>query len=196
MLKGEELAKAYAVGDLFLHCSVTETFGLVVLESMASRVPVIARDEGGPSEIVADGKSGYLVAPNDLDGFVEKVLRLGNDSNLRELMAIESRNMAEEATWEKINNRVAWKLAEVLGEPQATQEVMPNISIPVYSWLLLSPELRGWATSLIVDARLVGGLGIIVGVWGGLVATWLMVQGSLLVRARAPWVVEFFRSLV
>jgi glycosyltransferase involved in cell wall biosynthesis len=72
MLKGEELARAYAVGDLFLHCSITETFGLVVLESMASGVPVIARDEGGPSEIVADGKSGYLVAPHDLETFVLK----------------------------------------------------------------------------------------------------------------------------
>lgn len=37
MLRGENLAGVYAVGDLFLHCSVTETFGLVVLESMASK---------------------------------------------------------------------------------------------------------------------------------------------------------------
>lgn len=196
MLKGEELARAYAVGDLFLHCSITETFGLVVLESMASGVPVVARDEGGPSEIVADGKSGYLVAPNDLDGFVEKVLKLGNDSHLREEMSIEARRMAEEATWEKINNRVAWKLAEALGEPQPARAVAPNYAIPIYSWLLLSPDLRGWLTSLIVDARLVGGLGIIVGVWGGLVVTWGLVQSSLFVRARVPWVVDWFRSLV
>lgn len=47
MLRGEALASAYASADIFLHCSITETFGLVVLESMASGVPVIARDEGG-----------------------------------------------------------------------------------------------------------------------------------------------------
>ncbi len=183
---------AYAVGDLFLHCSITETFGLVVLESMASGVPVIARDEGGPSEIVEDGKSGYLIAPHDLEEFVGKILMIGTNADLRCEMGNESRKMAEEATWEKINNRVAWKLAEALEtRPQESQ----SFSIPIYSWLLLSPGLRSCLASFIVDARLAGGLGIIVGVWGGLVVTWLLVQLSLLVRARAPWLVESFRSV-
>ncbi|CZR67826.1 related to glycosyltransferase [Phialocephala subalpina] len=201
-LKGEELARAYAVGDVFLHCSITETFGLVVLESMASGVPVIARDEGGPSEIVADGKSGYLVAPSALDEFVGKVVKLGTDSSLREEMAKESRRMAEEATWEKINNSVAWKLAEALQpshsispsqtQPQdnGPQAVIPGLSIPIYSWLLMSPELRTFLGILIVDARLAGGLGIIVGVWGGLVVTWILVQLALFLRTRAPWLRE------
>jgi glycosyltransferase involved in cell wall biosynthesis len=185
-LKGDELAKAYACGDVFLHCSITETFGLVVLESMASGVPVIARDEGGPSEIVSHGKSGYLVPPSDLNGFVERVLAL-NHTQLRESMSIEARRLAEEATWEKINNQVAWKLAEALN----TQELEPavqNFSIPIYSWLLLSQELRGFLGSLIVDFRLMGGIGIIFGVWCGLVITWILVQVALLVRTRAPWV--------
>jgi glycosyltransferase involved in cell wall biosynthesis len=192
-LKGEKLARAYACGDVFLHCSITETFGLVVLESMASGVPVVARDEGGPSEIVADGKSGYLVPPADLNGFVERVLKLGNDASLRETMSVESRRMADEATWEKINNEVAWKMAEALETRQApTQAETPNFTIPIYSWLLLSPELRSFLRSLIVDARLVGGLGIIFGVWCGLVITWILVQLSLLVRTRAPWIREVF----
>lgn len=200
MLKGEELAQAYACGDVFLHCSITETFGLVVLESMASGVPVIARDEGGPSEIVVDGKSGYLVAPTALDTFVEKVLKLGNDDVLRTEMARESRRMAEEATWEKINNSVAWKLADALEsrrQPQAppNQDIEQNFKIPIYSWLLLSPQLRELAGRLIVDFRLMGGIGIIFGVWCGLVVTWLLVQLSLLVRARAPWVREIFTGV-
>ncbi|TAQ83750.1 hypothetical protein B7494_g7924 [Chlorociboria aeruginascens] len=164
-LKGEELAKAYACGDIFLHCSITETFGLVVLESMASGVPVIARDEGGPSEIVADGRSGYLVAPSDLDAFVTKVLKLGNDTEVRNQMASESRKLADEATWEKINNRVAWKLAEALETRPTPADPAPNFSIPVYSWFLLSSEFRNFLLSLLVDARLIAGLGIIFGVW-------------------------------
>ena len=195
-LKGEELAKAYACGDIFLHCSITETFGLVVLESMASGVPVVARDEGGPSEIVADGKSGYLVAPGDLDGFVEKVLKIGNDTQLRKQMSLESRKMAEEATWEKIGNQVAWKLAEALDSRETAADMAPNFSIPIYSWLLLSPELRGFLGSLIVDARLVAGIWIIIGVWGGLVITWILVQLSLGVRARAPWMLDILRGFV
>jgi len=190
-LKGEDLARAYAAGDLFLHCSITETFGLVVLESMASGVPVIARDEGGPSEIVEDGRSGYLTLPNDLESFVEKVVKLGKDNELRTEMGLEARRIAEEATWEKINNTVAWKLTEALDQGPAQEA--SSFSIPIYSWLLLVPGLRGWLASFIVDARIAGGLGVIVGVWAGLVVTWLLVQLSLLVRVRAPWLVAAFR---
>jgi glycosyltransferase involved in cell wall biosynthesis len=188
-LQGEELARAYASGDLFLHCSITETFGLVVLESMASGVPVIARDEGGPSEIVAHGESGYLVPPSDVKGFVEKVLKLGNDAKLRRQMSEASRRMGEEATWEKINNRVAWKMAEALETREREPEAAPNFSIPIYSWLLLSTELRSFLASLIVDFRLMGGIGIIFGVWCGLVVTWILVQITLALRTRAPWLV-------
>jgi hypothetical protein len=114
---------------------------------------------------------------------------------LRNEIALESRRMAEEATWEKINNRVAWKLAEALGSKQPAQDVLPNIRIPIYSWLLLSPELRGWVASLLVEAGLVGCIGIICGVWGGLVVTWILVQISLVMRTRVPWVLDRVRGL-
>ena len=162
---------------------------------MASGVPVVARDEGGPSEIVANGKSGYLVPPSDLDGFVEKVLKLG-DQQLRQMMSVESRRMAEEATWEKINNRVAWKLAEALeSRPAPVEETVSSLSVPIYSWLLLSPELKGFLRSLIVDCRLVAGLGVIVGVWAGLVVTWGLVQLTLMVKGRAPWLSDLIRGV-
>ncbi|RDL39926.1 uncharacterized protein BP5553_04266 [Venustampulla echinocandica] len=185
-LKGESLAKAYACGDIFLHCSITETFGLVVLESMASGVPVIARDEGGPSEIVADGTSGYLVPPSDLDGFVQKVVELGDDEELRKRMSTAARRVAEEATWESIGNKVAWKLAEALEDRMAIPQTTPTFAIPIYSWLLLSPEFRRYLTQIVVRARLVGGLGIIFGVWAGLIVTWILVQVTLMVGVRAP----------
>lgn len=187
-LKGEELATAYASGDVFLHCSITETFGLVVLESMASGVPVIARDEGGPSEIVAHERSGYLVQPQDLDGFVQRILELEH-LELRVSMGVEARKMAEEATWEIINNTVAWKLAEALKTNEAPpfREPEPTLAFPVYSWVLLSPELRNGLISLVVDARLVGCLWMILGVWIGLVVTWLLAQATLLVRGKSRW---------
>ncbi|KAM3081164.1 hypothetical protein ACMFMF_003080 [Clarireedia jacksonii] len=134
MLRGKALAEAYASADLFLHCSITETFGLVVLESMASGVPVIARDEGGPSEIVADQRSGYLVPPADLGGFVQRVLRLGNDDQLRSDMSLECRRMAEEATWDSIGNRVAWKMAKTLESAKSNMVKQPSIGAPLNRW--------------------------------------------------------------
>ena len=62
-LEGEALARAYADADLFLFCSQTDTFGQVVLEAQASGVPVVAVDAGGPSELIANGRSGLLCPP-------------------------------------------------------------------------------------------------------------------------------------
>jgi glycogen synthase len=113
-LRGTALARAYASADIFLHCSITETFGLVVLESMASGVPVIARDEGGPSETVKHGQSGYLVAPHDLDTFVKYSHELAGNAVLRAGMAVKARQQARDTTWDKINNQVAVQLAQAL----------------------------------------------------------------------------------
>ena len=120
-LRGTALARAYASADVFLHCSITETFGLVVLESMASGVPVIARDEGGPSETVKHGKSGYLVDPHDLDTFVKYARELATNDTLRTDMIKHARQQALDTTWDKINNEVALRLAACLRDaPQKT----------------------------------------------------------------------------
>ena len=176
---GEDLATAYASGDVFLHCSVTETFGLVVLESMASGVPVVARDEGGPSDIVQHGETGFLVPPKDLDGFVTKAVKLANDVKMRERMAVAARAAACEATWDKINNKVAWRMVDTIAEraqgtePEQRQTqlrssvVSPAAQqlVPIYGWLMMNNAMRDAMTQRIVDARLVGGLGIILTFW-------------------------------
>ena len=131
---GVALAAAFASGDIFLHCSVTETFGLVVLESMASGVPVVARDEGGPSDTIVNGKTGFLVPPNNLQGFVTKVLHLAEDSELREKMGLMAREEACDATWEKINNKAAWGMADIIEEQQKLHGVNgttnTNVTVP------------------------------------------------------------------
>ncbi|KAH8702525.1 putative glycosyl transferase [Talaromyces proteolyticus] len=133
-LGGDSLARAYAAADIFLHCSITETFGLVVLESMASGVPVIARDQGGPSDIVKDGKTGYLVAPDDLDEFARLTLRLARDSDLRKNLAIAARAFADETTWEKINCRVAWHLVQGM-ETHKKRLQLRRAQRPIRNWL-------------------------------------------------------------
>jgi glycosyltransferase involved in cell wall biosynthesis len=122
-LTGEPLARAYASGDLFLHCSITETFGLVVLEAMASGLPVIARDQGGPSDIVRHQETGYLVPPNDIETFVSLVRQVSRDSQLLSSLAAAARAYAEDTTWEKINRRVAWQMADAVEAREQAKRV-------------------------------------------------------------------------
>jgi len=57
-----------------------EAFGNVALEAMACGVPVIAYDRGGPSEVVIHGKTGFLVAPDDVEGLARAVARINEIS--------------------------------------------------------------------------------------------------------------------
>ncbi len=67
-----------------------EAFGNVAIEAMATGVPVIAYRRGGPAEIIADGETGFLVEPDDVDGLIAAVGRIG------ELDRVECRQRVEE----------------------------------------------------------------------------------------------------
>lgn len=71
---GEDLAQAYASADVFVFPSLTDTFGIVLLEAMASGVPVAAYPVTGPRDNVADGVSGFL--DEDLGRAARKALTL------------------------------------------------------------------------------------------------------------------------
>lgn len=131
---GTDLAEAYAVGDVFLHCSITETFGLVVLEAMASGMPVIARDQGGPSEIIRENMTGFLTPPQDLDAFVKRTLQLCRNQDLRATMSAAARLQAEDTTWEKINMRAAWQLNDAIEWQKQQIEARKNRK-PIRNWL-------------------------------------------------------------
>lgn len=66
-LKGEELATAYASADVFAFPSTSETFGQVVLEAMASALPIAGVLSEGVRDLVVDGQSGFLLDPTGLE---------------------------------------------------------------------------------------------------------------------------------
>lgn len=202
---GEDLMTHYASADIFLHCSVTETFGLVVLEAMASGVPVVARDEGGPSDIVDHGRTGYLVPPDDLDGFVEKIVKLGDNAQLRERFGRESRAEACEATWEKIGNKVAWRMADLIQQREsgrasrklveATTGPTAADDVPIYDWEFTSSALRQVVIARIVDAKLVMGLCLILGIWAGVSVYLVVTKVGHFAKAVTPRMPAFVKSL-
>ena len=104
---GGELADHYAAADLFAFASVTETFGNVVLEALASGLPVVALKAGGVGSIVQEGLTGTLVMPDQPPQVMAKALiKLVDDASLRLAMAEAARVYALEQTWESIMGRL------------------------------------------------------------------------------------------
>ena len=81
-----EVAPLFAAADVFAMPSHGEPFGLVFLESMAMRVPVVGVADGGTLEVVEDGRNGLLVPYGDLDALVASLGRLLDDVDLRSSM--------------------------------------------------------------------------------------------------------------
>ena len=104
VLRGEQLAAAYASMDAFVFPSVTDTFGNVVLEAMASGVPAIVSTAGGPRFLVESGKTGYIAT--NVWGFAAALARLYNDPSLRACMGARARKAAERFSWDRVVEQV------------------------------------------------------------------------------------------
>lgn len=84
--KQENLAELYSISDVKLLLSEKESFGLVLLEAMACRVPCVGTAIGGIPEVIEDGKNGFLCALGDINDAARQTLRLLTDETLRETM--------------------------------------------------------------------------------------------------------------
>lgn len=108
------LANLYADADIFVFPSPTETCGLVVLEAMASGLPVIAARAGGVVEQLRDGINGALVAPGDAAGFAEQVALLVEDRPHRIGLAAGARAFAIDRSWRRELDRLEPMYRDVL----------------------------------------------------------------------------------
>jgi glycosyltransferase involved in cell wall biosynthesis len=101
-LRGIDLAAAYASADWFVFPSANETFGNVVLEAMASGLPVIAADTGGQVDQIYHGRNGLLFKADQLDSMVNTTTRALHSSDLRELLAHNAWIDSSDMSWERV----------------------------------------------------------------------------------------------
>lgn len=93
---GEELAGLYRRASMFVLPSDEEGLGIVILEAMASGLPVVSTACGGPEVVVSEGKTGFLVPVGDEHAFAAAILRLVDDADLRRRLGQAGRRAVEE----------------------------------------------------------------------------------------------------
>ncbi|MBB6629255.1 glycosyltransferase family 1 protein [Nocardioides sp. KIGAM211] len=99
MLGGEELARAFASLDVFVHPGEAETFCQTVQEAQASGVPVVAPAAGGPLDLVDHGRTGLLYAPRERGALAAAVGSLVDDPGLRDRLATAGCRAVASRTW-------------------------------------------------------------------------------------------------
>jgi D-inositol-3-phosphate glycosyltransferase len=101
-----DLADLYAVADVCVVPSHTESFGLVALEAQASGTPVVAAAVGGLLDIVVDGVTGWLVEQRTPQEYAERLARVLGDAALRRRMGERARERAAQLTWARSVDRL------------------------------------------------------------------------------------------
>jgi phosphatidylinositol alpha 1,6-mannosyltransferase len=118
-LAGEDLAAAYASSDIFVFPAANETLGNVVLEAMASGLPVIAPDAGGVTDHVTTGKTGILFPAEEQGSFIQAVTQLLCDPATARKWGQAGRAHAEANSWPVILDGLLNNYQELL-EGQST----------------------------------------------------------------------------
>jgi glycosyltransferase involved in cell wall biosynthesis len=100
---GVELAEHYASADLFLFPSLTETYGNVVAEAMASGLAVVAYRSAAAAELIADGENGLIASAGDERAFVDAALRFaGADEARQRGLRIAARESMLPRQWDEV----------------------------------------------------------------------------------------------
>lgn len=107
------LPRLYASADAFLFSSQTETLGLVILEAMASGLPVVAAPSGGVADHLRSDQNGLAYAPGDVDAMAAAIVRLADSIGLRRRLARGARQTAEALSWEVELDRLDASYREV-----------------------------------------------------------------------------------
>jgi len=116
---GEDLAAHFASADVFLFPSMTETFGNVTLEAMASGLAVIAYDYAAAQQYLSHEVSGLLAPFGDAAAFTRLAAALAPDRARIAMLRSSARTIAERIDWEKVFSDFEAVLVEVMRQHES-----------------------------------------------------------------------------
>lgn len=95
----DEVMRHYRAHDVLVACSTYEGFGMVIVEAMSQRLPVVATPVGCAPLVIRDGESGLLVPPRDPAALAAALRRVMRDAGLRRAMGVRAADSVRALTW-------------------------------------------------------------------------------------------------
>lgn len=114
----EQLSVLYASSDIFLFTSISESYGNVVLEAMASGLPCVIADGGGSRNFIQQGKNGFLCQPNEPTDYLEKIESLLNAPQLHQKFSSAGIAYAATFSWDDLATTYFQDLAQLKTAPK------------------------------------------------------------------------------
>jgi glycosyltransferase involved in cell wall biosynthesis len=120
---GSDLAAHYASGDIFLFPSLTETFGNVTVEAMASGLAVVAYDYAAAGQHIVHGRNGLLAPFGDADRFVREAAHLAGAPAQVSVLRVEALRTASRIDWESVFQHFEAQLQQLIHNPETHDEL-------------------------------------------------------------------------
>lgn len=114
VLHGDDLSRAYASLDVFVHTGRHETYCQSAQEALASGVPVVAPRSGGPIDVVTDGVAGHLYEPGDGADLASYVDGLVGHKFTRRTMGLAARRSVRDRSWTSVNEALVGHYRDVI----------------------------------------------------------------------------------
>jgi glycosyltransferase involved in cell wall biosynthesis len=113
------LAAHYASADIYVHASVTETYGNVAAEALASGLAFAGYDYAAAHELVRDGQNGLLVPLGDESALIAAAVRLAGDPDLVSRLRQQAASAVQARSWSQVVAQFSADLTEAAGLPAA-----------------------------------------------------------------------------
>lgn len=119
-----EIQKKYENSSVSILCSRSEGFGMVLIEAMECGVPCVSFDcPSGPGDIIRNGEDGFLIPPDDLKTFEEKLKLLMSDENIRNQMGKKANENVRRFSADQILKKWDDLFNELLNKDQSTEKI-------------------------------------------------------------------------
>jgi len=129
----DEIGRYYASADIYVHASLTETFGNVLTEAMASGLAVASFDYAAARQFVREGESGLTAPCGDPDVLVAAAGRLAADAALRDRLRRAARAAVETQAWERVIATFEADLARIVADDPGVPPRSARVSSPAPS---------------------------------------------------------------